>query len=93
MALKFKLDELIDAHKSIYAHDIQVKGGILPNLLKIVNMYVLPLFCEVPSVCFVSRRRINVMDIEDLVKKYAEENEPETYLKELKEIKTKLANL
>lgn len=90
MSLKFRLDELIDAHKSIYAHNIQVKAGILPNLLKIVNMYILPIFCETPSVYFISRRRINVLDIEDLVKKQAEEIEPEGYLNELKEIKTKL---
>ena len=59
-------------------------------MIKILNMYLIPLYCDIPSVRFLTRYRINFMDVEDVVKKKKEEKEPEGYFKELKEVSNKL---
>ena len=55
----------------------------MPNLVKIINMYVTPLFYNIENVRFISRFRINLLDIEDLVKKQKDDKEPEGYASQM----------
>ena len=55
--------------ESIYKLDLQLRNTVLPNLVRILNMYTKPLLGQSLKGRMISNLRINYFDLEDLLKK------------------------
>ena len=55
--------------ESIYKLDLQLRNTVLPNLVRILNMYTKPLLSGQAKGRVIGTLRINYFDLEDLVKK------------------------
>lgn len=67
-----RVNALLAKEKSVYELDQVTKNLVLPNLLKIVNMYVSELLVDCPVARFVSANKINHMNPKDFFKKIDE---------------------
>ena len=52
--------------------DSPAKNTLMPNLLKIINYYMKYLCCDKPLNRFFSSVKINIIDIDDLNKRFEE---------------------
>ena len=55
--------------ESIYKLDLQLRNTVLPNLVRILNMYAKPLLSAQAKGRVIGSLRLNYFDLEDLLKK------------------------
>ena len=63
-----------DEEKSAYTLETSIKTIVIPNLLKIINLYAYPLNCRHRFVRFTKKNRINQLDVTEVAKKVDEKD-------------------
>lgn len=58
-----------DNSKSVYSFDSTIKTYIIPNLLKILNLYIYPFVSQNKFSRFFKKTIINHLDISEMIKK------------------------
>lgn len=61
---------LFSEDKDVYSLDALTKTVVIPNLLKILNLYVYPQISENKSSRFIKRNKINHLELEEIFLKY-----------------------
>lgn len=72
-----RISKVMALGESVYKLDLQLRNTVLPNMLKILNMYVNPLVADSQKARIISAVRINFNDLEELLKKIKEYKESE----------------
>ena len=70
-----RINKVLSLDWSIYKLDLQLRNTVLPNLVRILNMYAKPLLGASPKGRMVANFRINYLDLEDMLKKLKDFNE------------------
>lgn len=88
-----RINKVLSLNESIYKLDLQLKNTVLPNLVRILNMYAKPLLGASHKGRTVGNFRINYLDLEDLLKKHKDFNEQPSTIEELNKCEAQLREL